>query len=195
MLYLLGGAARSGKSNVARRVMAQYGLPFFCLDYLAQGVAEAWPEQQIDLDSDDASVGECLWPLVKAIATVILHDRGTYLLEGASLQPHNAQELMQAFPGQVQACFLGFAEADLTEKLHHVRQFGGQADDWMFHWDDALVVQELARLKNVSITLRAECQQYHIPYIETSLYFEQAITTVVEQIGGWLGTGAGCGGA
>ncbi len=40
MLYLLGGAARSGKSIIARRVMTHYQLPFFSLDYLSNGMAE-----------------------------------------------------------------------------------------------------------------------------------------------------------
>jgi adenosyl cobinamide kinase/adenosyl cobinamide phosphate guanylyltransferase len=32
MLYLLGGAARSGKSIIAKRILAESRIPFFCLD-------------------------------------------------------------------------------------------------------------------------------------------------------------------
>jgi adenosyl cobinamide kinase/adenosyl cobinamide phosphate guanylyltransferase len=183
MLYLLGGAARSGKSIIARRVMAQYHMPFFSLDYLTNGMAQVWPELQNDLDTDDATVGERIWPVVKSIAAMILRTHVHYLLEGASLQPHHASELILAFPNQVHACFVGFADADITEKFQHVRQFGDQPDDWMAHWDDALVVQELERLKGVSRAIQAECQQLHLPYFETSLQFEHSISSVVQHIG------------
>ena len=183
MLYLLGGAARSGKSIIARRVMAHYRVPFFSIDYLTNGMAQVWPELQNDLDTDDATVGERIWPVVKSIATMMLRTRVNYLLEGASVQPHHARELILAFPNQVHACFIGYANADITEKFQHIRQFGGQPDDWMSHWDDALVVQELERLKIVSRTIQAECQQLHLPYFDTSLQFEYTISAVVQHIG------------
>jgi hypothetical protein len=75
MLYLLGGAARSGKPLLARRVLAEKRIPFFCLDHLVIGAAKTIPHLQIDLNSDDASVGERIWPLVKSTAAVIIKDR------------------------------------------------------------------------------------------------------------------------
>ena len=183
MLYLLGGTARSGKSIIARRVMAQYQLPFFSLDYLSNGMAEVWPELKNDLDTDDATVGERIWPVVKSIATMMLRTDAHYLLEGASLQPHHASELLLAFPNQVRACFVGFAHTDITEKLRNVRQFGGQPDDWMVHWEDASVVQQLEYLKVVSQTIEADCHQLHLPYFELSGDFEHSISTVVQHIG------------
>jgi hypothetical protein len=183
MLYLLGGAARSGKSIIARRVMAHCQLPFFSLDYLANGMAEVWPELKNDLDTDDATVGERIWPVVKSIASMMLRTHVHYLLEGASLQPHHASELILAFPNQVRACFVGFADADITEKLQNVRQFGGQPDDWMAHWEDALVVQQLEHLKIASRAIQSECHGLHLPYFELSLEFEHSISTVVQHIG------------
>jgi len=183
MLYLLGGAARSGKSIIARRVMTAYQLPCFSLDYLSNGMAEVWPELQHDLDTDDATVGERIWPVVRSIATMMLRTNVHYLLEGASLQPHHAHELVLAFPNQVRACFVGFANADITEKLQHVRQFGGHPDDWMAHWDDALVVQQLEYLKAVSQAIHTACHQRDLPYFETSRQFEQTVSAVVQHIG------------
>ena len=183
MLYLLGGAARSGKSIIARRVMAHYQLPFFSLDYLTKGMAQVWLQLQNDLDTDDATVGERIWPVVKSIATMMRRTHVHILLEGASLQPHQASELILAFPNQVRACFVGFADADITEKLQQVRQFGGQPDDWMAHWDDALVVQQLEHLKLVSRAIHAVCQQRHLPYFEISRQFEHTISAIVQHIG------------
>ncbi len=182
MLYLLGGAARSGKSIIARRMLVEKRIPFFCLDHLAHAAARTVPQLQIDLDQDDASVGERLWPLARALAGMIIKDKIDYLLEGALLQPLYAHELMTEFPGQVRACFLGYAEAPIVEKLNQVRRFGGTPDDWMARFDDEWVKKELERLKEVSEALRAECAKYQIQYYETSHDFEQAVEYVIEYL-------------
>lgn len=182
MLYLLGGAARSGKSIIARRILVEKRIPFFCLDHLAHAAARTIPQLHIDLDSDDATVGEQLWPLAKSVASMIIKNKMDYLLEGALLQPRNAHELMSEFPGIVHASFVGYAEAQILEKFSQVRQYGGTPDDWMMNWDDESVRKELERLKGVSESLRSECAKYQIMYFETSHNFDQAVNDVMEYL-------------
>ena len=180
MLYLLGGTARSGKSIIARRILAERGIPFFCLDHLAIGAANTIPQLQIDLDSDDESVGEKIWPLVKAMAKVIIKDNIPYLLEGASLQPRYANELVYEFPTQVYACFIGYADTEIQRKFEQVKRYGGGPDDWMMQFDDGIVRKELERLKAVSESLRQECQKFKLRYFETSKDFEKSVEDVVK---------------
>ena len=182
MLYLLGGAARSGKSIIARRILTEKRIPFFCLDHLAIGSAKAVPQLQIDLDSDDACVGERLWPLVRSVAAVIIKDRIDYLLEGASLQPKHVNELHSEFPAQVHACFLGYAEAKIAEKFEQARRYGGGPDDWMMRFDDTTVRHELERLKKVSEVLRDECGKYQLQYFETSIDFHNSAEQAIEYL-------------
>jgi hypothetical protein len=180
MLYLLGGAARSGKSIIAKRILAESRIPFFCLDHLAIGVANAIPQLQIDLDSDDESVGEKIWLLVKAMSKVIIKDKNPYLLEGASLQPKYANELIAEFPTQVRACFVGYADSEIQQKFEQIKQYGGGPDDWMMQFDDSVVRKELERLKVVSESLRQECQKYQLRYFETSKNFDKSVEDVVK---------------
>lgn len=184
MIYLLGGAARSGKSIIAKRMLAEKNIPFLCLDHLAIGAADAFPHLQIDLDSDDASVGAKIWPLVKAVSKVIIKDRIDYLLEGAALQPKHAQELLSEFPSQARACFLGYADADVRRKFEQVREHGGGPDDWMMQFDESTIMKELERLKQVSEVLRWECEMYRIRYFEMSQDFAGSTKAVIEFLAG-----------
>jgi chloramphenicol 3-O-phosphotransferase len=93
MLYLLGGAARSGKSTIARKFLAETGIPFFDLDYLMMGFANGLPDYGVDPDDDELRVGELLWPVVKPMATAMLENEFNYLIEGAQLHPRHAWEL------------------------------------------------------------------------------------------------------
>ncbi len=184
MIYLLGGAARSGKSIIAKRMLAEKTIPFLCLDHLAIGTANAFPHLQIDLDSDDASVGDKIWPLVKAVSKVIIKDRIDYLLEGAALQPKHSQELLSEFPSRTRACFLGYADADVCQKFEQVRQHGGGPDDWMMQFDESSIMKELERLKKVSEVLRLECEMYQIRYFEMSIDFASSTEEVIEFLAG-----------
>lgn len=180
MLLLLGGTARSGKSIIARRVLLERGIPFFCLDHLAHGAARAIPQLQIDLDGDDASVGERTWPLVRSVAEMIIKDRIDYLLEGALLRPRHARELLSDYPARIRACFTGYAEADVEQKFEQVRQFGGGPDDWMMRFDNGRVRSELERLKSESQILREECDRFQLHYFETSVAFDKSVSSVIK---------------
>ena len=184
MLYLLGGAARSGKTIIARRFLAEKGIPFFSLDFLAHGLARTYPQLQIDLNSDDVSVGESLWPLAKLISTMMILEEHEYLLEGALIQPKHAQEIRLEFPTRVRACFVGFADAEIGTKFQQVKRYGGGPDDWMAEFNDKTVLEELSRLKTTSNALREACKQYQLQYFETSAEFEQSVQKVVAFLAG-----------
>jgi hypothetical protein len=38
MLYLIGGAARSGKTNLSKRLLTGKSIPYFCIDYLVSAI-------------------------------------------------------------------------------------------------------------------------------------------------------------
>jgi len=184
MLYLLGGTARSGKSAIARRFLAETKVPFFCLDYLMMGFANGLPEYGVDPEDDEFNVGDRLWPVVKPMATALVEDEIDYLIEGAQLRPQQAWTLSQAFPGDIRTCFTGFAEVDTRAKFAELRRFGGGSDDWMQDFDDRKMLQEIERLKTFSQKVKLECHQYNLHYVEASLDLHETVETVVQYLQG-----------
>ena len=63
MLYLLGGAARTGKTTAGRAFLQRTGIPYFSLDFLMMGFANGLPEYDIDPDADELSAAEQLFGL------------------------------------------------------------------------------------------------------------------------------------
>jgi hypothetical protein len=184
MLYLIGGTARTGKSTVARRFLAETGVPFFCLDYLMMGFANGLPEYGIDPDDDELHVGELLWPVVKPLATAMVENNLDYLLEGVQLNPRHAWQLYNQFEGQVRVCFLGFAHVDIMAKFRQLRQFSGGENDWLKAYDDAKTLREVERLKALSKRLQRECDACGLQYFETTTDLEQTVVTVVRYLKG-----------
>ncbi len=56
MLIFIGGAARTGKGILARRLLSECQLPFLSLDVLKMGLARGVPEYPIDPDAGGGEV-------------------------------------------------------------------------------------------------------------------------------------------
>ena len=172
MLYLLGGAARAGKSTVSRKFLAKTGIPFFALDYLMMGMAKGLPEYGVDPDGDDLLTGDKLWPIVGQMATAMLENGFEYLLEGVQLQPLHAHDLGVRNEGAVRACFLGFARADTRAKFHELRTHPAVHNDWLRNYSDAEVMETIEHLKSRSGQIERECIELGLPYFDVSSNFE-----------------------
>ena len=180
MLYLLGGVARTGKSTIAQRFLVETGTPFFALDYLMMGCTHGAPQLGVDPNADDRQTAAKLTPIIKAMATAMIENGETYLLEGVQLQPQLAADLTCQFPDQVCVAFVGYAEIDLVTKVQQIRQFDGGANDWLSHEDDAELLATVAWFKAASQRVRAECHTYGLPYFDTSAHFTATLDQVVD---------------
>jgi len=168
MLYLLGGTARSGKTRIARQFLTQTGIPYFSLDYLMMGFANGIPESKVDPESDELLVAEQLWPVIQSMATAMVEDEVVFLLEGVQLHPIHVADFYNRYPDAVRACFVGLAEMNTATKFQEIRHFGGRADDWMRHYSDEWVRQEIERIEAQSLKIRDVCQEVGLKYVEAS---------------------------
>ena len=184
MIYFLGGAARSGKTAASREFLKQTGIPFFPLDLLMMGFVNGMPEMGVDSEADERIIARQLWPVVRGMAQALDEDRIDYLFEGAQLLPQDVEALCQAVEGRARAVFLGYADLDPQAKLRQIRQYGGGLDDWMRHYDDVRVLEEVQRIINQSRWLRDECARLGLGYIETGLDLAETVDKAVSYLRG-----------
>ena len=57
MLLFIGGAARTGKGMLVRRLLVERRMPYLSLDVLKMGLARGVPEYDIDPDAGGIIVG------------------------------------------------------------------------------------------------------------------------------------------
>jgi putative acetyltransferase len=179
MLFFIGGAARTGKGILARRLLAEQRLPYLSLDVLKMGLARGVPEFAIDPDAGALEVAERLWPLVREMSRSLLFDRVHYVFEGELLPGHVAA-LRDAYPSQVCGCFLGYAEMTLPQKLHAIRAHANYPNDWPAAYSDAALLPIIDREIGFSRYLREQCNRYGFPYFDTSHQFEATLDRVVD---------------
>jgi len=171
MLYLLGGASRAGKSRVAHRLLVERHVPYLPLDALMMGLARGVPTFGMHPSASGVVRGQLLWPLVRAMCVNTLETNVPYLLEGDTLLPAYVAELRAAFPTRVCACFIGYADIAPQQKLHEIRMFSGQSNDWVSTHSDQDMVTMVEEMIGFSQYLRDECARYHLVYVDCSSDF------------------------
>jgi len=183
MLIFIGGAARTGKGMLARRLLAEMQLPSLSLDVLKMGLARGVPDFPIDPDAGGALVAERLWPLVREMSISLLHEQMDYVFEGEIL-PKNVDALRHAYPTQVHACFLGYTKITPTQKLHEIRNHPGHPNDWPREYPDTDLLTIIEREIAFSRYVQAECVRYNFRYFDMSDNFMPLLDEVVAYLRG-----------
>ena len=181
MLLFIGGAARTGKGMLVRRLLIERQMPYLSLDVLKMGLTRGVPEYAIDPNAGGIVVGERLWPLVREMSLNLLAEDVDYVIEGELLPKHVAT-LRQCYPSQIKACFLGYTTITPAQKLRAIRTHAGHPNDWPRDYSDTDLLPIITKMIEFSHYLQAECATYHLPYFDTSQHFLATLDRVVAYI-------------
>jgi hypothetical protein len=178
LLIFIGGAARTGKGILVRRLLAQRQLPYLNLDVLKMGLARGVPEFEFNPDAGGLIVGERLWPLVREMSMSLLRDNVDYVIEG-ELLPKHVGALQQNYPSQIKACFLGYTTITPAQKLLEIRTHAGHPNDWPKEYSDEDLLKIITKMLEFSHYLKEECAIHHLRYFDTSQHFVETMNNVV----------------
>jgi len=178
MLLFIGGAARTGKGILVRRLLTERQMPYLNLDVLKMGLTRGVPEYDIDPNSGAMEVGDKIWSLVREMSMSLLFDRVNYVFEG-ELLPRHVATLQEEFPTRVKACFLGYAKIDPAQKLDEIRMYGGYPNDWAVDYSDTDLLKIIVREIEFSQYLVDECAKHNLPYFDISQNFLKTLDEVV----------------
>ncbi len=175
MLYMIGGAPRSGKTTLARQMFAEYGVPYFSIDTLIASLASASPELGMRVSDPALKRVEIVWPTIRKVASDVVQSSDDLLLEGDVLLPKHLIEFGHSTHAGIKACFIGYADVDPVKKLRAIREHAADGTDWTEELDDARLLDLIGELRTFSEYLRRECCHYKIPYFDGSTCFAGAI--------------------
>lgn len=180
MLYVLGGAARTGKSIISRRLLAEKQIPYFPVDILITLIQEGAPSFDIKHGQPFIPKAKKLWPFVKPLAGHLLKAEPIYLIEGDGLLPKCVSELIQEYGREVKACFTGYANIDPKYKLKLIRKYPNERDEWTHELSDKRMLAIIKSIIKFSQYLEKECQKYNITYFDGSEDFLANIEAIVQ---------------
>jgi 2-phosphoglycerate kinase len=171
MIYILGGASRSGKTLLARRAVEEKHIPYFPLDALFGGLASGAPEFGVTWNQEFIDRAEKLWPILKPTLGFFVSEERDFLIEGDAILPKQVRELMDE-GNEVRSCFLGYAELTREEKFTHIRTHHQDNRDWTKDIVDNELYGYVDEMLEFSKYLKSECATHNIPYFDISKDFE-----------------------
>lgn len=181
-MIVIGGASRSGKGILSRRLMVELGIPAWPIDPIKMALSRAIPDYPLRLDGSSEAVSRDLWPFVRTLILNMIETEMEAIVEGEVLPEHVA-ELRQV--NRITTCFLGYAEIEPWEKARLIKNNGGYSNDWTAD----MPFEQLVELAEAGISfsrfIRDECRRFDLPYVDLSGNFElaqnEAFTIVVAQ--------------
>ena len=182
MLFLIGGAARSGKTLIARRLLSKHRVPCFCMDYFVSALEQGAPELGISGEAPNEERARIVWPRIEPMLHNIVEVEPAYTVEGDALWPQGVRALMDQYGDAVRACFLGFATSTPDIKLRDIRQYGGGVNDWIQDHSDAYILDLMAEMIAFSRYLRDECRALDLPYFDVSDDFTRTVNKAYRSI-------------
>lgn len=182
MIYLIGGASRSGKTTTAKRILTETNIPYFSLDYLMMGIANGVPELEVSPIEGDFITGQKLWKVINPLITAMVENEIDYIIEGVQLLPNHVSQFETTYSGKVKSCFIGIAEINVDSveemKLHSSKT----ENDGFKELNHAEARVEMLRLKMDSIRIREECEKLNLKYFESSLHFNHTLDKVISYL-------------
>ena len=172
MIYVLGGASRSGKTLLARRAVSEKGVPYFPLDALFGGLANGAPQFGVSYEQSFIDRAEKIWPVAKHVLGFFFREEKDFLIEGDSILPKQVHELIIE-GNSVKSCFLGYTALSKEEKLALVRSYHQGALDWTKDISDEEMYRYIDEMIQFSIYLKEECAKYEIRYFDISHDFDR----------------------
>lgn len=180
MIYIISGASRSGKSIASRKLMDAIYTPYVPVDSLMMGFMNGVPSLGVHDKLWPHEIAGKIWPFLRACCENMISNHIDYIFEGEAFLPEKVRELMDKYPEQIKACFIGYSETEVSRKANEVKSHPNHKEDWLLNQSDDSINQHIQNMINYSIRIKAQCETTDIAYFDTSMTFEPIINEVIK---------------
>ncbi len=186
MLFLVSGTSRSGKTLIARKILADYQIPYLSLDWLMMGFNDGIPEYGIHHLLWPNEIAEKMAPFLRGMIDNMLVDGMDYVIEGEAMLPQLVADLVEKHPDKIKAVFVGYTEITVDDKVAMVKEHGHEENDWLTSKSDEYIRDHIGNMIAYSKMVKNGCEQHGLPYFDTSEDFLGAIEAATDLLVGDL---------
>ena len=175
MLFLVSGTSRSGKTLIARKLLAERQIPYLSLDWLMMGFNDGIPDYGIHHLLWPNEIAERMGPFLRGMIDSMIVDGMDYVIEGEAMLPQLVADLIEKHPEKIRAVFVGYTEIKVEDKVALVKEHGGGESDWLTGKSDEYIRDHIGNMVAYSKMIRNECRKHGVSYFDTSDDFLGAI--------------------
>ncbi|MEK7617133.1 MAG: hypothetical protein AAB414_03695 [Patescibacteria group bacterium] len=166
MIYLIGGAIRTGKSNLANKILQSKRISVVSTDVIIGLVKDYVKKDFGDPRPNFIQKAENFYPFLKEFVRVnLILGIKDYVFEGDIILPEQVALLAKEY--EVKSCFLGFSDISLELLKKHAGNH-----QWLDELSDGELNQLPQRIVDMSQFIKDECKKYNQKYFDLSTDYD-----------------------
>lgn len=154
MIFLIAGASHTGKTALAQRLLEKYGYPYLSIDHLKMGLIRSG-NTGLTPESDDQSLTEYLWPIIREIIKTAIENHQNLIVEGCYIPFDWAKSFAEDYLPHIKYRCLVMSEAYIRRHYDEIKKYASIIEDRL---DDADCTMESLLYDNAEV-LRM-CRKY-----------------------------------
>ncbi len=175
MIYLIGGAARVGKSNLARLILERQKIPFFSTDAFVLALRDVAPELGVKDQLPYPDLGLKFFPYLERLVKYLDGSLDNYVLEGEVILPEFVDKLSRDY--SVRAVFLGNTRITLEQMKKHVGK-----NDWISGLSKDIQESLVPWIRGNSEFFKQECQTYDQPFFDLGKDYQETLQKAYDSL-------------
>lgn len=178
MIYLIGGASRTGKSELAKKILEKNNISWIPLDIIRNAITDLLPKHDVTKgDNSWLTLPERFYPVLEKIIEGINNEKLSFVLEGDCFFPEQIDQLVKK-SFTVRACFLGSSTID-AKLLRSMN-----SNNWHQSKSDTELEELSTIIKKASELFKQKCLENNLRYIDVGQLedakFEEAYKSLIE---------------
>ncbi len=173
MIILITGASHIGKTLLAQRILEKYKFPYLSIDHLKMGLIRSRNTDLTPL-SDDNSLTDYLWPIVREIIKTAIENNQNLVVEGCYIPFCWKADFTQEYTEKIKFVCLVMSKDYIENHFSDILKFSNGIENRL---DDSDICKNQLILENEE-NLRI-CKENDLKYIlidkEYNINFEELI--------------------
>lgn len=129
MIYLIGGASHTGKTNLAQKLMVKYQYPYISMDHIKMGLVRSGLLPNY-VEQDD-KMSEVLWPVIREMIKTAVENDQNMIVEGCYIPYNWKDDLTEEYLEDIRCKFLIMVPEYIENHFEDIRRFACVIEDRM----------------------------------------------------------------
>lgn len=128
MIVLITGASHTGKTALAQRLLEKYKYPYLSVDHLKMGLIRSGNTELTPL-SDDKSLTDYLWPIVREIIKTAVENKQNLVVEGCYIPIDWKRGFEEKYLDSIKFCCLIMSDKYIEKHFDDILKFANVVEN------------------------------------------------------------------
>lgn len=127
MVYLIGGASHTGKTNLAQKLMVKYQYPYISIDHIKMGlIRTGLLPNHLD---NDAEMTKHIWPVIREMIKTAVENEQNMIIEGCYIPCDWKDSFDEEYLEDIRCMFLVLSPEYIELHFEDVQNYASVIED------------------------------------------------------------------